>query len=86
MAFLRVPAVLGGYCASISADRPATRNREILPALVAIAPHVGARPAEILWLAIALSLAGIAVVGMGAGELAPLPCLRLALLSTLSGE
>jgi len=58
----------------------------VLPALLAIAPHLAARPASLPWLSLAVTLAGVFVAGVGAGVVALVPTLRAPLLPALRRE
>ena len=57
-----------------------------LPALVAIAPHIADRPAELPWMSVALTLLAVLIVGIGAGALALLGPLRAPLIPALRLE
>jgi ABC-type antimicrobial peptide transport system permease subunit len=57
-----------------------------LPALVAIAPHIAARPGQVPWLPLGLTLLSVLVVGVGAGAVALAPTLRAPLIPALRKE
>ncbi|MBU0717029.1 MAG: hypothetical protein KJ749_02175, partial [Planctomycetes bacterium] len=57
-----------------------------VPAFLAIAPHVLARPTEIPWWSISLTLVGVFGVSIGAGAFALVPVLRVPLVPALRRE
>jgi putative ABC transport system permease protein len=58
----------------------------VVPALVAVAPHVAARPESIPWLSLGLTIAAVFAVGVAAGTAALIPALRAPLLPALRAE
>jgi ABC-type lipoprotein release transport system permease subunit len=58
----------------------------VVPALLAIAPHIAARPQTVPWLSLGLTLASVFVVAVTASAAALAPALRAPLLSALRSE
>ena len=58
----------------------------VVPALVAVAPHVATRPESIPWLSLGLTVAAVFAVGVAAGTAALIPALRAPLLPALRAE
>jgi len=58
----------------------------VVPALVAVAPHVATRPASLPWLSLGLTVAAVFAVGVAAGLAAVIPALRAPLLPALRAE
>jgi hypothetical protein len=58
----------------------------VLPAMLAVAPHLIRQPESIGWSGLALTIVGVLVVGIGVGALALRPTLRAPLLRALRTE
>jgi len=58
----------------------------VIPAAVAIAPHLINRPQAIPWLAIIVTIVGTLIVGIGGGAVALIPTLRTPVLPALRSE
>ena len=58
----------------------------LIPALVAVAPHISQRPGTIPWMSLSGTLAAVFVVGIAAGAVALIPTLRTPLLPALRTE
>ncbi len=58
----------------------------LLPAMVAITPHIAARASSVPWLSICLTLACVFAVGMTAGIVALTHALRTPLLPAVRAE
>ncbi|MCH8807587.1 MAG: FtsX-like permease family protein [Planctomycetes bacterium] len=58
----------------------------LIPALVAVAPHLAQRPGTLPWATLALTLLGVFATGIGGGAVALIPVLRAPLLKALRAE
>ncbi len=58
----------------------------VIPAAVAIAPHLINRPQAIPWLSISITILGTLIVGIGGGAAALIPTLKTPLLPALRSE
>ncbi|MCO6437899.1 MAG: FtsX-like permease family protein [Phycisphaerae bacterium] len=58
----------------------------VVPAMLAIAPHLVRQPGSINWTALLVAVGGVLIVGIGAGALALRPTLRAPLLRALRTE